>query len=212
MHDAKDVALGRLIGIKDRAVESVNERVGLLGERASELGDRAKHAGSLTVDYMSSHALLLSLVGAGAGWLLMAFRNYRRMQRGEYDYRYENYSYPVEARAEPPTRSQASPRAVATSATRATDRARERARQTSLALRDTAASVRETASNHPAAALALTVVAGLGIGLLLPVGRGPRRAMRRAGTRMWEGAQTVAHEAATSTRRLAAQANDALQP
>ena len=148
MRDAKQVAFGGLIGIKDRAVESVSEQVGRLGERASELSTRAREAGNLTVHYAAQHAVLISVLGAGATWLLMALRNYRRVQRAEYDYRYQHYSYPLDARERQPERAffgrtreasaprhetaraydETEPRATSTLATRTADRARESAR------------------------------------------------------------------------------------
>jgi len=233
MRDAKQVAFGGLIGMKDRAVESVSERVTMLGERASELGDKAREAGNLTVSYVSRHAVLISVLGASAGWLLMALRNYRRVQRGEYDYRYEHYSYPLDAREQPArsasqrarqglaVRSEseyseyaedAGPRATATLATRAADRARETARSAADSVRHgarrTASNARQTASNNGVAVVALTVVAGLGLGLLLPIGRRPRRALLRAGERVWDGAQTAARDVADRSRLLAADAAD----
>jgi len=209
MKDAKEVAFGGLIGMKDRAVESVTERVGQLGERATEFGVKAREAGGLTVNYMSNHALTLSLLGAGAGWLWMAIRNYRRAQRGDYDYRYEHYSYPLDAGAEHGERQfEPGVRGVANLATRATDQARERVRHTAQAARHTATRVRETASDNRGAIVALTVVAGLGLGLLLPIGRRPRRALLGAGERVWDGAQVVARDAAARTRGVVQRARD----
>lgn len=224
MRDAKQEVFGGIIGMKDRAVESVTERVNLIGERASELSVKAREAGGLTVNYVSNHAVLFSVLGATAGWLLMALRNYRRVQRGEYDYRYEHYSYPLDARASHPARPSGAeafgisapraesydPRGTATLATRAADEARETARSAGGAVRrragGAAARVRDTASNNGVAVVALTVVAGLGLGLLLPIGRRPRRALRAAGERMWEGAQSTARDLAEHTRHLAADA------
>jgi hypothetical protein len=73
---------------------------------------------------------------------------------------------------------------------------------------NTAARVRETASNNGVAIVALTVVAGLGLGLLLPIGRRPRRALREAGERVWDSAQATAREVADRTRHLATDAAD----
>jgi hypothetical protein len=225
MRDAKQEVFGGLIGMKDRAVETVSDGVSMIGERASELGVKAREAGGLTVNYVSNHAVLLSVLGAGAGWLLMALRNYRRVRRGEYDYRYEHYSYPLDARAshperpygagapefDAPARSSIEPRA-ATLATRKADEARELARGARNALRrgagNTAAGVRATASNNGVAVVALTVVAGLGLGLLLPIGRRPRRALLHAGERVWDGAQATARDVADRTRHLARDAAD----
>lgn len=225
MRDAKQEVFGGLIGMKDRAVESVTERVSMIGERASELSTKAREAGGLTVNYVQNHAVLFSVLGATAGWLLMALRNYRRVQQGEYDYRYEHYSYPLDARASHPERPArggafraTAPRAEAPSprsatlATRAADEAREAARTAGHAVRRQAGSaagrVRDTASNNGVAIVALTVVAGLGLGLLLPIGRRPRRALRQAGERIWEGARSSAQGIADHTRHLTADAGE----
>lgn len=225
MRDAKEVAFGSLIGMKDRAVESVSEGVGLLGNRVNELGVRAKEAGGLTVQYMSNHALLLSLVGAGAGWLLMALRNYRRVQSGQHDYQYEHYSYPTDAQARHPERPyEGGVRGAASLATRTADEARERVRSVTYSATEAAErarervraraanrrGVREIASDNRGTVVALTIAAGLGIGLLLPVGRKPRRALLGAGERVWDGAQAVAHDVAARTRDVAARARAAI--
>jgi cell division septum initiation protein DivIVA len=244
MRDAKEVAFGGLIGMKNRAVETVTEQVGHLGVRAGELGEKARQAGGLTVNYMSNHALTLSLLGAGAGWLLMAIRNYRRAHRDEYAYRYENYGYPTDggqrdalpagrypepryaepryaepSYAEPsfagpryaePRYGEFEPgtRGAGSLATRAADEAREQARHASRAVRSTASRIRETASDNRTAVVALTVVAGLGLGLLLPIGRRPRRALLGAGERVWDGAQSAARDVATRTRGVAQRAKE----
>ncbi|MDB4974848.1 MAG: hypothetical protein JWN48_3189 [Myxococcaceae bacterium] len=253
IHEAKEATIGSLIGAKDRAVESVKESVSekvnlvadqarILGDQAKVLGGHAKHAGDLTVRFVSKNAVAFSLLGVGAGWLLVALRNYRRSQRGDqlaYGQR-DYYEYQLPPHAERQRFSDTvrgtvgeTARSVATNASRATDRAREEARsaidhtrevveqtrsqarqvvqQTSGRIRHAVQEGRANAGDHKLAVVALTVAAGLGLSLLLPVGRRPRRALISAGERVWdeaqyrgrhlaERAQTTAHELADRAR------------
>ena len=201
--EAKQATIGSLIEAKDRAVESVkesvSEKVNLIGDQAKLLGTQAKHASDLTVSFVSKNALAVSLLGFGTGWLLIALRNYRRT-RSQQSYRHEYYSLPPDTE---PRRSLAreAVRGVATEATRIADRAREQVRSAVHETRDVAQRTREpvrraarslqaTSSTSPVAVVALTIAAGLGLSLLLPVGRRPRRALLGAGERVWDGAQT----------------------
>jgi ElaB/YqjD/DUF883 family membrane-anchored ribosome-binding protein len=214
--EAKQATIGSLIDAKDRAVESVkesvSEKVNLLGDQAKLLGNQAKHASDLTVSFLSKNALTVSLLGFGTGWLLIALRNYRRSTRDELSYRSDYYSLPPDAE---PRRSLAreAVRSVATQATRTADRAREEvhsavhdtralSQRTRDAARRAAREAQATASNNRVAVVALTVAAGLGLSLLLPVGRRPRRALLGAGERVWDGAQTRARQLAERAREV----------
>ena len=204
--ETKDAALDSLRGVKDRALLSVNETV-------NEIGTRARHAGSITVDFVSANAVAISLLGLGAGWLVWALRH-RRQEGDDYAYRYEHYSVPTESYeggAEPQrgdgqgrlARAQDAVRSVASRATRAVDGAREQVRsgashlgsdasrlteRAGASARRIATQTRHIASDNRMAVIGLTIAAGLGIGLLMPVGRKPRRALRRAGERAWNEA------------------------
>lgn len=197
LRDAKDAAIGSLRDIKDRAVERVSHGVDVIG-------DRARFASDATISFVSANALAMSLVGLGAGLLVVALRRRRRLASGEHTYTYEHYSYPDAQEVLPgeepaPLRSAAirpadmderRPRMRSGTGRELEHRARELGRRARQAAQHT----RGVASDHRVAVVAMTIAAGLGIGLLLPVGRQPRATLRRAGERMWDGAQRVGHD------------------
>jgi len=218
IEDAKAATIGSLIGAKDRAVESVKESVHekvqmlgdqarLIGDQAVVLGDRARRGAEVGAQFVSRNALSFSLLGAGLGWLAMAYRNYRRQQLMRLPPASQNLRFSDTVRGV----ATEAVRSVATPATRAVDRARDEARSALAASRSLAYDSRElavrtgsgmgralrqtgqAAADHKLAVVALTVAAGLGIGLLLPIGQRPRRALRNAGERAWAEAQTRAH-------------------
>jgi ElaB/YqjD/DUF883 family membrane-anchored ribosome-binding protein len=240
IEDAKQATIGSLIGAKDRAVESVKESVSekvqligsqarllgnQVGSQAKLLGEQAKQASDLTVNFVSRNALTVSLLGFGAGWLLVALRNYRRASRNGGDVQ-DYYALPAgrmprNERVSDTVRSAGDVvqhdtangvRGMATAATHAADRARAEARgaldetrartqQARGALRETARRGAAVATDNKVAVVALTVAAGLGLSLLFPVGRRPRRALVSAGERVWDGAQTTAHRLAERARQ-----------
>jgi ElaB/YqjD/DUF883 family membrane-anchored ribosome-binding protein len=75
--DAKDAAIGSMRQAKDQAVETISETVHVLGQRAQDMG-------SSTASFVSAHAVPLSLVGLGVGWLMLSLSNGRRSRaRGD---------------------------------------------------------------------------------------------------------------------------------
>ena len=232
LREAKDAAIDSLRGVKDRAITTVNDTV-------TELGTQAKRAGTMTVSFVSANAVAVSLLSLGAGWLFWALRHRKRMEGGEYAYRYEHYSYPPESYAGENgdryalegdeygteresgrlARTQQAVRGVATRASRAVDSAREQVRSAAShlgenagrvthrageGLRHAAGRTRELASDNRLAVVGLTIAAGLGIGLLLPVGKRPRRAIRRAGERLWDETEQLGRRVTGSERRTSA--------
>lgn len=215
LKEAKDAAIDSLRGVKDRALNSVNETVNVIGTRA-------RHAGGITVDFVSANAVAVSLLSLGAGWLVWALRHRKRLEGSEYAYRYEHYSYPPESYGHNEldegaesggriARAQDAVRGVASRASRAVDAAREQVRsrtshmgedagrlseRAGQELRRGARRTAQVASNNKLAIIGLTIAAGLGVGLLLPVGQRPRRALRRAGERAWSEAAHLGREAA----------------
>jgi len=186
--DAKDAAFDSLVSAKDRAVETVSEKVSLLGTQA-------RRASDLTVSFVSANAVAVSLVGFGVGFLLVALQRRKQLplllRRG---YSHEHYQLAGEP-ALSPRRSLDQARSVASHASQAFDRSRDEVRRasdwTSQDARDEvlpsaggeyealqragmgarrAGSARTLAGNHKVAVLAVTVAAGLGIGLLWPTG------------------------------------------
>lgn len=68
---AKDAAFTSLRHAKDQAFDSITEGVG-------ELTDRTKQAGRGVADFVGTHAIPLTLLGAGMGWLLVNMSSKRR--------------------------------------------------------------------------------------------------------------------------------------
>jgi ElaB/YqjD/DUF883 family membrane-anchored ribosome-binding protein len=220
LREVKDSAIGSLRDMKDRAVGTVSDKV-------TVLSTQARQAGSITYDFMSANAIALSLFGLGTGWLLLALRN-RRRHETEYAYRYEHYDYPLQSEStESRSRLPERVRSVATRASHAVDVAREQVRSgtSTLArgasaygqragsgLRHAAGKTREIATDNRVAVVALTVVAGLGLGLLMPVGRRPRRALRGAGERVWDEAQSLGREVGDRARNLRGTRTERIEP
>lgn len=188
LQDAKQVAVDSLRGAKDRALGSVQDTV-------SAIGGRARDASAITADFVSSHAVAISLLTAGAGWLVWLLRSSRGVE-DEYAYRYEHYAVPP---SEPRDRL----RSVSTRASKAVDAAREQVRSAAhrldhareragAGLHGAARRTRELANDNRLAVVGLTLAAGLGIGMLLPVRSGRRdarertRAAERAARRVYD--------------------------
>ena len=75
--DAKNAVVGSLRNAKDHAIDSVSETV-------SEVSDRARRAGTVTADFVSANAIPLSLIGIGAGWLMLTMRRQRMLRESSY--------------------------------------------------------------------------------------------------------------------------------
>lgn len=219
LREAKDAAFDSLRDMKERAVETVTEKVTEIGHTAKQTALRAT---DVTTTFVSANSLALSLLGVGAGFLLVLLRSRRqRLSSGEFDYHYERYgAFPEETRYEDEQREQAGlrsrVRSMASDASEALDSARERVRHASHetreragqlahrsgdSLRRGAARTREVASDHRGAVIALTVAAGLGLGLLLPVNGRPRRALLSRGERLWDDAQSLGRSVGRRMRR-----------
>jgi hypothetical protein len=184
IHDAKQAAFGKLIGAKDRAVERVQTRV-------HELGDQTRHAGVLTLDFLTKNRVMMSLLGIASGLLVYALRRPHRLlpgaraDHGKPAYSFEHYSVPLD---EPPVqpRQPGELDASEVSSPFATRRRRAVA----------------VARDNSGAVIAATVLAGIGLGLLLPIGRRPRRALARAGERVWDEARDAAEHGIEAVRRV----------
>jgi hypothetical protein len=84
LRNAKDAAFGSLRNAKEHAFESVSE-----GGR--QMGVMARKAGREVSDFAGTNALPLTLLGAGAGWLLMTMHHSRRLRLSYGDSREPNY-------------------------------------------------------------------------------------------------------------------------
>jgi hypothetical protein len=173
IQDAKQAAFGSLIGAKDRAVERVQTSV-------HQLGETTRHASVLTLGFLSRNSVMMSLLGVASGILVYALRRRaprlpgQRSDHGQPAYSFEHYSVPLD---EPPIR-ELEPDASSPFATRRPDQREPRA-----------------VADNRGVVIAATVLAGIGLGLMLPAGRAPRRALARAGERVWDGAQAAAYNA-----------------
>jgi vacuolar-type H+-ATPase subunit H len=186
VHEAKDAAIDSLVGAKDRAIESVQQRV-------SAIGAQTRHAGVLTLEFLSRNRVMFSLLSVGTGLLVYALRGHRLQQLrlprvgsrrqlpgARADHSEPGYQFEHHTLDEPPLQPRYGERDGSdASSPFATRRASQR-----LPL----------ARDHRGAVVAVTVLAGLGLGLLLPVGERPRRALARTGARVWEGARAAAKE------------------
>lgn len=68
VRDAKDAAFDSLRSAKDHAIESLDE-----------VSERARSAGHAASDFVATHAIPLTLLGAGAGWLMISLSHQRRL-------------------------------------------------------------------------------------------------------------------------------------
>jgi hypothetical protein len=207
IHEAKEAAFGSLRGVKDRALESVQERV-------SMVGTQARRAGDMTVDFVTQNRRLLSMLGLGAGALLMILRGGKLLpasvlrllpgMRGGAVYEYEHYNYPLD---EPPI----APRGDAISADMSSPYATRRSEGEQLYDARPHRRLGEVARDNRGLVVAGTILAGIGLGLLLPVSRRPRRAIARAGERVWDGAQAAARQGLSQAEHQYARAREAIR-
>lgn len=72
VRDAKDAAFDSLRHAKEQAFESISTSV-------DEVSQRARQVGRTTSDFVATHAIPLTLLGAGAGWLLISMSHQRRL-------------------------------------------------------------------------------------------------------------------------------------
>lgn len=78
MRDAKDAAVESLRHAKDHALDSISETY-------HDVSRRMQDAGGSTALFVSTHAIPLSLVGLGLGWLALSVSHSRRqLLRGDY--------------------------------------------------------------------------------------------------------------------------------
>ncbi len=85
LRDAKEEAANMLRNAKDHAIESVTDTV-------HELSDRARRAGTAATGFASTHAVPLTLLGLGAGWLMLSLRHQRMMSEGSRSMYHRNAS------------------------------------------------------------------------------------------------------------------------
>jgi hypothetical protein len=186
------------VGAKDRAIESVQQRV-------SALGEQTRQAGVFTAAFLTRNRVMLSLLSVGTGLLVYALRGQRmqnlslpRLARqlpgrhAEPAYQFEHYSSALD---EPPLQPRREERDYEASSPFATRRRPSRG---------------PVAQDHRGAVVAVTVLAGLGLGLLLPIGQRPRRALARTGERVWDGAQAIARQGLSQAEQSVSRARHAL--
>lgn len=179
---ATNVAAEKLVGARDAAVEAVSETAG-------EVGSRARRVAAATAGFLSANAVPLALLGLGTGWLALAVQRRRRVHQA------------VMNSVAPPPAS-----ASTEGASQLLDRSRERL----AALGDRALELghdardglvaaeqrtREFAKEHPLAASAMAVAAGVGIGMALPDSKIENTVLGSARGKLAEDAKALFNEA-----------------
>ena len=81
IRDAKDAAFDSIRHAKDHAFDSISYGVGQIGQRARVVGHDVS-------DFVGTHAVPLTLLGLGAGWLLVNISHQRRLQLQRQSYGY----------------------------------------------------------------------------------------------------------------------------
>jgi len=286
IREAKDAAFGSLREAKDHAIESVSETVG-------DIGRRAQRVGYATSDFVSTHAVPLTLVGLGVGWLMLSMNHQKKRSQGylqsrnEYDREYDRAPRgsfasssdwdrydDAYARREGYARRQASSiaeearqraSAVAQRAQHGLEETGNKLRETVEAarsrvdsglsdlrgqaadlrqhaseighdLREQAVEVshkayqqaadmshqayqqlqraqtrtREFADENPLAVGALAVIAGVGVGLMLPPTQRENRLLGEARDKVWDDAQRTASRLGETVQRSAGELRGAL--
>lgn len=269
IREAKDAAVGSLRDAKDHAIESVSETVGVIGRGAQ----RATH---ITTDFVSAHAVPLTLVGLGIGWLMLSMnhqtrresqryvgsrydREYDRAPRGSFsagDADWERYEDSYARRQGNSLAEEARQRAsaIAQRASHGLDETRSKVSETVQAargrvddavsgLREQASGIRQHAvelggelreqasdighqayeqlqraqvrtrefsSENPLAVGALAIVAGVGVGLLLPATRRENQLLGETRDRVWDDAQRTASRLGETVQRSASDLKGAL--
>jgi Protein of unknown function (DUF3618) len=217
VHDAKEAALDSLRSAKDHAFDSISDSVQLVGTRAR----RAGHAAS---DFVAAHAIPLSLLGAGVGWLLISL-SYQRRRLYLGDGRYGSQTW--ESARE---RAEQLGHRAASALTRTGERIVERGHELGDRAADLRTQVTDTASHlgHEAAELGrqayrgiersgsraievseknplavglFAFAAGAVVALLLPPTRRENELLGQTRDRLVEGAQRSAGELKSSVKR-----------
>lgn len=268
IREARDVAVGSLREAKEHAFESVTETV-------SDIGRRAQRAGYATSDFVSTHAVPLTLVGLGVGWLMLSMnhqkkresqgylqsrhdRDYDRAPRGgfgsvgDWDRDDESYARRQSSSVAEEARQRAS--GLAQRAQHGIEETRHQVRETVQAargrvegtlsdLRDQASDLhqhaselghdlrrhasdvgqqayqqlqraqvrtREFADENPLAVGALAVVAGVGVGLLLPATQRENQLLGQTRDRVMDEAQRTASRLGETVQRSASELRGAL--
>lgn len=175
LRDAKEEATDMLRTAKDHAIESVTDTV-------HELSDRARRAGTAAAGFASTHAVPLTLLGLGAGWLMLSLRHQRLMSEGAHATYHRDEAYGRgEARGRDEDQSaigsaisDLSERAgelthrAAELTHRASDKVLELGHDAGEQARRASAAARDFSYDNPLAVGALALAAGVGVGLLLP--------------------------------------------
>jgi len=228
--DAKEAAVDSLRHAKDHAFESITETVHDLGERAQQVGYTAS-------DFFSTHALPLSLLGLGAGWLLLSVNHQRRLSLRAWNEDDSDWDEGTSSR----TRDAASAArervgAVASRASHALSEQREHLMDRAGEIRSQVArrasdvqrraselghqayervgqagrQARDFSADNPLAVGLFALAAGIGVGLLLPATRRERELLGDTRERWVGSARRTASELGRSVQRGASELKGAL--
>jgi len=163
LRDAKEEAIDMLRNAKNHAIESVTDTM-------HELSDRARHAGTEAAGFASTHAVPLTLLGLGAGWLMLSLRHRRMVSDGSRFavHREDSKGAVGAAVADLSHRAADLTHRAADLTHRAADTVMEIGHDAGEQARRVSAATRDFSYENPLAIGALALAAGVGVGLLLP--------------------------------------------
>jgi ElaB/YqjD/DUF883 family membrane-anchored ribosome-binding protein len=188
--DVKDSAVEKLSDAKNATVETLSDAKDAAVEMAHDAGEQVKELGSVTLDFARANAMPLALIGIGAGWLVSSLLersssnatgpNARtdRAKRARISARPRSRAVDRDERT-PDDERDLHPGRISGSAADIAAIAKNKGQQLTEKAKRGAASVKagvkragtaslEYADGNPLAIAAVSVAAGVGIGMLLP--------------------------------------------
>jgi ElaB/YqjD/DUF883 family membrane-anchored ribosome-binding protein len=233
IREAKDAAVESLRYAKDHAIDSISETY-------HDVSQRVQDAGGATAVFVSTHAIPLSLVGVGVGWLALSVGHARRQQLGDFGARYDR-ALAAGSDTRGPARGAA--RAARENAGDVTDhvthvssehgehraervgalRSQVVQRATDVGRRTAdlghraydgvgraSERARDFGEENPLAVGLLALAAGIGVGLLLPPTRRENQLLGATRDRLAQDARRTASELGRSVQRSASELRGAL--
>jgi ElaB/YqjD/DUF883 family membrane-anchored ribosome-binding protein len=179
VHDARDAAFDSLRHAREHAFDSLSDGV-------EQVSQRARAAGHNVSDFVATHAVPLTLLGAGAGWLLVSMSHQRRLQISE-----------------------RSPQ-IARRAAYVGHEAAELGRQAYEGIERAGARAVEVSERNPLALGLFALAAGAAAAMLLPPTRRENELLGQTRDRLLESAQRSAAELKHSVQRTASEVREVI--
>jgi hypothetical protein len=189
---ATQKAAKRIVEARDVALQAVTDTAG-------EVGSRARGAASATAGFLSANAVPLALLGLGTGWLALAVQRRRRIHQAVMD----SVAPPPESSSESSQlleRGREKLASLGDRASRLGDRALELSHDARDGLLAAGQSTREFAKEHPLAATAMAVAAGVGIAMAIPDSKLERTLLGSTREKLADDARTLFDEVASGVR------------